>query len=749
MATPLAIFDREILVQVLDRECLAETGTSAAIVGAHKVGKTHLLKHICSRALKSQESLFCTIDLDLLRASLGDGETLSDHVFLRFFLSQLVEQIDSWIENQSDEKELWSRDIAKAEQELTALSAVVDPNIQKMRDQRLSLVAALKPKLRQLQGLEKVSGSIHQLVDQKDRLAVYQVVYVFNSLQRLTKRIILIIDEFDQMLREKGFTDGLFSFLRGANNTGKIIALVTSRVHLMDKSLHGDLATPDRLSLFNHFRPQILSPFSPNESIAFLDWFAEGEPPLNPDEKAYLRKLGGGSPYFLKQAREEFLSRGRPATELARTEFEMKYLSPILDDALGQIWNRCVPGEHTTLRQVATGESPDQEASSKLERDGYLIRSDSGTSLFSPLFVEFVKRQPRSPKPVSPPAEPARNPVTPGRPEQQIEVSMTLPYQVIPTSLYFAYPEMADVCKFTVTNNTAEEQVVQLSCELVDYSQETTKSPKVPPGTHHFDFQVILKKDSVSALRDPVATQVRAKAILPSGNGRPLIESWPVRLLPKDNFLMARWNPLTRDLIDYTWLITAWINSNEASLQPIKQRASMIYPALGHKAPSGDKAYQNIREKANALYTALAERKLTYDDQTLVFHQAENDYVQRVRMVSESLQNSVANCLDGAVLFASLLASCDVDPAILLTRGHAIAGWRDQRGSKFNWEFLDVTAFATSSFEDAWEKGQKGYRSAKEYCMEPGGTSLTFDADNFAILIDVRKVWQQRKISPL
>src|SRR5205823_5521325 len=243
MATPIEIFDRKHLVKVIDRDWLGDSGTSAAIVGTHKVGKTHLLRHLTSRPVKGQESLFCNIDLYLLRATLKQGEEFSDDVFLRFFLERLVRQIDAWVTTQNDEKELWSADITKAEKDLAALNslAAASPVIEKLREQlreqHSNLVDALKPRLLQLQTLENISSSIRQLLKQKEKLAVHQVVYVFDDLKDLKKRIILIIDEFDQILKEKGFSDALLSFLRGANNDGKIIALVTSQVHLMDESL--------------------------------------------------------------------------------------------------------------------------------------------------------------------------------------------------------------------------------------------------------------------------------------------------------------------------------------------------------------------------------------------------------------------------------------------------------------------------------------------------------------------------------
>src|SRR5207249_9121476 len=109
--------------------------------------------------------------------------------------------------------------------------------------------------------------------------------------------------------------------------------------------------------------------------------------------------LGGGSPYFLKEAREEFLKRERPSTPEAREAFEKKYLSAVFEDGFVQIWNRLAPPELAALRQAANGETLDAFVRMKLEREGYLITTASGSSLFSPLFPDFVKRRPSKPRP--------------------------------------------------------------------------------------------------------------------------------------------------------------------------------------------------------------------------------------------------------------------------------------------------------------------------------------------------------------
>jgi len=155
------MFDRDILMGMLDQECLGGLGTSAAVIGAHKVGKTHLLDYICDRPNKWQENLFCIVDRHLLRASCRQGETLNDHVFLRFFLSALVNQINDVIETNSAERERWQAAIAQAEAlaQQKKLNEEADTYEEQVSDAR-----ALRQKVQELDVLEQVSKKIAQLL---------------------------------------------------------------------------------------------------------------------------------------------------------------------------------------------------------------------------------------------------------------------------------------------------------------------------------------------------------------------------------------------------------------------------------------------------------------------------------------------------------------------------------------------------------------------------------------------------------
>ncbi len=66
----------------------------------------------------------------------------------------------------------------------------------------------------------------------------------------------------------------------------------------------------------------------------------------------------------------------------------------------------------------------------------------------------------------------------------------------------------------------------------------------------------------------------------------------------------------------------------------------------------------------------------------------------------ESLEDKQANCIDGAVLFATLLEAASLNPALVIVPGHAFVAWETWSGSNV-WNYLETTMIGTHSFQEA------------------------------------------------
>ena len=148
-----------------------------------------------------------------------------------------------------------------------------------------------------------------------------------------------------------------------------------------------------------------------------------------------------------------------------------------------------------------------------------------------------------------------------------------------------------------------------------------------------------------------------------------------------------------------------------------------------------------------AIYKALKhDAGLAYVNSPLNFGKQRGQITQRVRLPATSLHENRgrANCIDGTVLYASLLELANLEPVIALAPQHAFVGWRIWRGTD-QYDFLETTLTGTDDFETALDEGYQHYAQARS--NEYFGREL-FDPHGFARLIDVTAC-RARHIYPL
>jgi hypothetical protein len=107
--------------------------------------------------------------------------------------------------------------------------------------------------------------------------------------------------------------------------------------------------------------------------------------------------------------------------------------------------------------------------------------------------------------------------------------------------------------------------------------------------------------------------------------------------------------------------------------------------------------------QVKALFDELKARGMTYVMDPDVT--AEESFVQRTRLPAEVLASTNAQCLDGTLLFATLMEAIGIRPIVVLVPGHAFVGWHTvaKDGTKVTGEplFVETTMVGNSSFEDA------------------------------------------------
>lgn len=160
-----------------------------------------------------------------------------------------------------------------------------------------------------------------------------------------------------------------------------------------------------------------------------------------------------------------------------------------------------------------------------------------------------------------------------------------------------------------------------------------------------------------------------------------------------------------------------WVTPNMDSI-------SAIHKQIGEQFPGGS-ILEKSTETVKAIYDVLAQKHIKYIDNS----QAVNGG-QKVKYPIQALQKRQANCIEGVVLFASILESLGFQPLLILVPEHAILGWYTDK-EKTQMDFLETTAafFEGVDFESANKEGHKVYDANVESGAFEKGDALIVDVD--------------------
>lgn len=323
------------------------------------------------------------------------------------------------------------------------------------------------------------------------------------------------------------------------------------------------------------------------------------------------------------------------------------------------------------------------------------------------------------------------------------DVTVTLLTEILPTAYcYQLTKETFPLVNVTVDNTgrASTDALMRIQAVIEGFSDATIATVRVTQGTQvKIALLPLLRKESVATLNEMRPTTLRVTVEQTAPSACLLYEkTHPIRLHARDTALVAvqETNGSVVDLSDY---LAAWVTPRSPVMELWLRRAAEYHPRksiVGYQGANtlAEKA-EVIRAQVQAIFTALKqEANLTYINSPLNMGRQAGQVTQRVRLPSESLAaGGSANCIDGAVLFASLLELASLEPLLVIVPGHAFVGWRIWRGLN-QYEFLETTMIGASDFASAQRVGQQEYDEALGKGYFSRGL---FDPDGFARSVDI------------
>lgn len=156
--------------------------------------------------------------------------------------------------------------------------------------------------------------------------------------------------------------------------------------------------------------------------------------------------------------------------------------------------------------------------------------------------------------------------------------------------------------------------------------------------------------------------------------------------------------------------IASWVTPHDTRVQQVLGLAKEFAPNRrlpGYEAwKSAALQEQSTYAQAKAIYRALQAKRVSYVKSSVTF--GRNASVsERVRLPRESLRDVSANCIDGAVMYASLFENLGMEPTVVLVPGHAYVGVRLATNSN-QYLYIETSLTGRATFAAAVAAAERG-----------------------------------------
>jgi hypothetical protein len=243
------------------------------------------------------------------------------------------------------------------------------------------------------------------------------------------------------------------------------------------------------------------------------------------------------------------------------------------------------------------------------------------------------------------------------------------------------------VVKVTLSNPGRESLRQRISVEIPGWSDRETQIVELAGGASQ--TLVFAPSFLPRFYRNREIVAATARVGVADMGGHSVYETTvPVRLRSAEDIY---WGPDFK----YASFIASWVTPHDARVEAVLAQAKRY--TLDHRLPGyeewkhvGEQERETYRE-ARAIYTALQRMGLSYVKSSLTLG-AHQDLSERVRMPQVSLGQSSMNCIDAAVMYASLFENLGMDAEVIIVPGHAYVGVRVAPGSP---KFLVIDAART------------------------------------------------------
>lgn len=241
--------------------------------------------------------------------------------------------------------------------------------------------------------------------------------------------------------------------------------------------------------------------------------------------------------------------------------------------------------------------------------------------------------------------------------------------------------------------NTSPNTNIRGVIEMSEIAERTEFSYALPHvGQYRIYPKIGYRFQQLSRIRQPITVNL---SISVAKEGEPLeTKTHSIRVRSVNDAVLSVRLPSGR-VTNKMWALAGFVNENHPAIDGLLREALNLPVPIVREFVGYQSGQQEVINQVFAIWYLFQRHGFTYSSITTPTGASTDVQSQFVRFFEDSIRTQQANCIDGTVLFASILRRIGIDPIIVLRPGHAYLGfWLDKQHSKA--AFLETTAMNTA-----------------------------------------------------
>lgn len=240
---------------------------------------------------------------------------------------------------------------------------------------------------------------------------------------------------------------------------------------------------------------------------------------------------------------------------------------------------------------------------------------------------------------------------------------------------------------------------LKVEVELEGFSKPAREVLDLPRGERKVVTITPTMLDSIAGLTEERPGHIRVSVV--DRDGKTLKEV-------RKQIIIASRNDLSRSSFAYP-LCAVFVTPNDPVVVEIVTEARRRVGSLrGYQAPP-----EQVQREVAAVYGILSDLGIGYRSAATSFINDRGMSGQKIHLPAESVQQTSANCIDGVVLFASVLEKMALRPVYVIVPGHIFLGVELVKERPDQMLFLETTVIGQATFHQAVQAGATAFKKAQ------------------------------------